>query len=272
MATTTTPLVDTGWIADRLDDQSVSVIEVDVLPTAFREGHIPGAQLWNIYVDLRGPGYAPVGTPELEQLLSRSGVSPETTVVFYGYGAHLGYWLLTSHGHRDVRVLDGPRERWIDAGGDWSVDQPEPAQTAYALEPPDERLYASREAVLATLGHPETVLLDVRSQAEYTGERFWPSGATEGAGRPGHVPGSVHLSIDEMRTDDGRFRDPEEIRTALRDRGITSERPIITYCTIGNRASQAWYALTHLLGHTAAAVYHGSWAEWGSLADTPVER
>jgi thiosulfate/3-mercaptopyruvate sulfurtransferase len=169
MATVTTPLVEPGWIANRLDDESVRVIEVDVDPTAYREGHIPGAHLWNIYADLRRPDYTPIDTPELEQLLSRSGVSPESTVVFYGYGAHLGYWLLSSHGHSNVRLLDGPRDQWLVTGNGWSLDESEPAQTSYVLGAPDRRLFSSCETVLAALSDPQTVLLDVRSRSEYAG-------------------------------------------------------------------------------------------------------
>src|SRR5579864_7286722 len=124
-------LVDPNWIAEHLDDASVRLIEVDVAPTTYREGHIPGALLWNIYADLRHPDYMPIDTPELERVLSRSGITRATTVVFYGYGAHLGYWLLESHGHRDVRLLDGPREQWLQAGEPWSVDEPEPAPSSY---------------------------------------------------------------------------------------------------------------------------------------------
>ena len=265
------PTVDAGWISERLDDESVRLIEIDVVSTGYRAGHIPGALLWNVYADLRRPDYMPIDTPELARLLSRSGVSRETTVVFYGYGAHLGYWLLESHGHEDTRLLDGPREQWLELGESWSLDEPAPAPTSYRLGPPDRRVSASREHILATLGQAGAVFVDVRSRAEFDGERFWPSGAGEDVGRAGRLPGSVHLPIDELRTEEGFFRTPTAMRDALRERGLADERRIITYCTVGNRASQAWYAFTCLLGHRDVAVYHGSWAEWGHLQDTPIE-
>ncbi len=269
MTVTTEPLVDTDWVAEHLE--GVRVIEVDVAATAYRDGHVPGALLWNIYADLRRPDYGPISTAEIQGLLSRSGLTPETPAVFYGYGAHLGYWLLRAYGHERAFVLDGPREGWRDAGYDWTTDVPAPATTEYALTRPDPRLHASRESVASMIGKAGCVLVDVRSPAEHAGERFWPSGASEGAGRAGHIPGSVHVPIDLLRTPAGRFRSDGRLRHALTAAGIGPEDRVVAYCTVGNRAAQAWFALDRL-GYRDAGVYPGSWAEWGLLPDTPVER
>ena len=121
------------------------------------------------------------------------------------------------------------------------------------------------------MGEPDQVIIDVRSQAEYDGDRFWPSGATEGAGRAGHIPGAVHVPIEQLRAEDGSFKSPEEIGRILGARGVTNMRRAITYCTIGGRASEAWFVLTQLLDYPDASVYLGSWADWGSRKDTPIE-
>ena len=119
--------IDTTWLAAHADDPNVRVVEVDVSPAAYNAGHLPGAVFWNAYTDLRGPDYRPVGNSDLAALLARSGIEAGTTVVFYGYGAALGYWLLTAHGHADVRLLVGSRDLWEQAGNEWSTDVPEPA-------------------------------------------------------------------------------------------------------------------------------------------------
>ena len=116
-------LVDADWLAEHLSDPLVRVVEVDVSPSAYQVGHIDGAVLWNIYTDLKDPNYQLVDTPALEALLVRSGITAESTVVFYGYGPALGFWLMTLYGHRDVRILDCSREAWLSAGRPWNTVQ-----------------------------------------------------------------------------------------------------------------------------------------------------
>jgi thiosulfate/3-mercaptopyruvate sulfurtransferase len=258
----TEPLFDGRWLQGHLDDPTVRIVEVDVSAAGYEQGHVPGAVLWNAYADLRHRDYRPVGTRELEQLLERCGVRPSTTLAFYGYAAHLGYWLANAHGHARAVLLDGPREQWTGA---WSTDPPTPEPTRYRLGRPTALV--TRDELLTLDG----VVLDVRTRPEYAGEQFWPSGAPEERGRAGHVPGAVNVPISELRTQSG-FRPVTEMRAALRRHGITPEKRVTTYCTIGNRAGQAWYALTHLLGFADVAVYYGGWAEWGSDPATPVER
>ncbi len=256
------PLVDTRWLSEHLDDPTVRTVEVDVSGALYAQGHLPGAVLWNAYADLRHPDYKPVGARELEKLLERYGVRPATTLAFYGYAAHLGYWLARAHGHERAVFLDAPREQWT---GPWSIETPTFEPTRYRLGPAETLV--KRDALLEWSG----VVLDVRTEAEYRGERFWPSGAPEERGRPGRIPGALNLPISELRTDTG-FRPLSEMRSTLRRHEITPEQPVVTYCTIGNRASQAWYALTHLLGFKDVAVYYGGWAEWGTDPTLPVER
>lgn len=264
-------LVDADWIAANLDDPTVRVIEVDVSGAAYNSGHIPGAVLWNTYTDLRHADYSPMSTAEFEQVLSQSGVTPETMVVFYGYAPHLAYWLMKTHGHERARLMDGPRDQWVTAGNSWTTEVTPIVPTQYHLSQPNPELASTRDEVEAMVGQTGAVILDTRSTAEYEGERFWPSGATEGAGRPGHIPGAVHVPVDLLRTGDGHFKDADEIRRTLRSQGVAADAKVVTYCTIGNRACQAWFALKYLAGFTAPTVYYGSWAEWGSRSDTPIE-
>jgi thiosulfate/3-mercaptopyruvate sulfurtransferase len=262
--------VDAAWIASHIDDPSVRCVEVDVSEAAYKAGHIPGAVLWNAYTDLRHPDYRPISASELRALLCRSGITRDMTVVFYGYGAHLGFWLLKSCGHDRVRLMDGSREQWKIAGQNWSTDVATPARSQYVLAA--QGAYASsKDGVGEMIGQPNRVILDTRSKAEYDGERFWPSGATEGAGRPGRIPGAVHLPVELLRTGDGIFRSTNEMMQAVRDHNIDPETEVVTYCTIGIRASQAWFALKYLLGYRDVRVYYGSWVEWATGADTPIE-
>ena len=270
----TSVLVDPGWLRARLHDPAVRVVEVDVSAAAYDRWHIEGAVLWNVYADLKDADYRLADAASVQRLLGRSGIGPDSTVVFYGYAPALGLWLMKLYGHRDVRILDCSRESWRSEGGPCSSAAAAPAGTRYGLGAADGRIRADAASVRRAIGDPGTILLDVRSGEEFRGERFWPSGGMEPGGRAGHVPSAVHQPLGELYDERGAFRPAGELREmfpAMQAGGGASGGEVITYCTIGGRASTAWFALSYLLGRENVRVYDGSWAEWGRMAGAPVE-
>jgi thiosulfate/3-mercaptopyruvate sulfurtransferase len=263
-------LVDAQWLEEHLHDPTLRVVEVDVNPQAYAAGHIPGAVLWNIYRDLKDSDYRLVDPAGFEDLLSRSGIAPGSSVVFYGYGPAMGFWLMKLYGHRDVRVLDFSRDAWKAEGRPWTAEVTVPVSTEYRVQEQDKGLRADQKEVEDAIGDNTVTILDVRTDPEFRGERFWPSGASEPDGRAGHIPSAVNQTFEALRDDDGVFRSAEDMRQLL----AGSDRPgadVITYCTIGNRACMAWFSLKYLLGRDNVRVYDGSWAEWGRLPAAPVQ-
>jgi thiosulfate/3-mercaptopyruvate sulfurtransferase len=264
-------LVGPDWLRANLADPRVRIVEVDVSPAAFNDWHIDGAVLWNIYADLKDAEYRPVGTAALQALIARSGISPDSIVVFYGYAPALGFWLTKLYGHPDVRILDCSRDSWRALGFPLSSAATEPPPGGFRLGAADSGLRADRAALHAATGQPGVTLLDVRSPAEFRGERFWPSGGMQPDGRAGHVPSAVHQPIDGIYREDGSFRSAAELRHMFAPAVLEGNSELITYCTIGGRAATAWFVLTHLIGRNRVRVYDGSWAEWGRIPGTPVE-
>ncbi len=248
------------------------MVEVDVSPAAYDDWHIDGAVLWNVYADLKDADYRTVGTAAVERLVARSGIGPDSTVVFYGYAPALGLWLMKLYGHPDVRILDCSRDTWRAACHPWSTAVIEPPAARYRLGGQDRRIRADGAAVQDAISRPGTTLVDVRSAAEYRGDCFWPSGGMEPGGRAGHVPSAVHQPIDGLYHADGSFRSAAELSALFSPAVLDDGGELITYCTIGGRAVTAWFVLTCLLGRERIRVYDGSWAEWGRAPGAPVER
>jgi len=258
-------------LVNHLGEPGVRVVEVDVSPAAYDQGHIPGAVLWIAYTYLHRGDYSAVERREFEDLLSRSGRAPSDTIVFDGYGPYLGFWLMKAYGHERALVLDGTRQGWCEASLPWTMALPEPVPSTYTLPVAEATKLMSLDTLQGTLGSGNPLILDVRLGAEFAGEQFWPSGATAGAGRPGHIPGAMHLHIDLLHTAGGAFKSEAALRQIFQDQGVIPERSVVTYCTIGARASEAALILRYLLGYPDVRVYDGSWAQWGTWAETPIE-
>ena len=264
-------LVEPQWLEGHLHDPQLRLVEVDVSNAAYDDGHIEGAVLWNIYGDLKDANYRLLDKPAMERLVSRSGVGPSSVVVLYGYGPALGFWLLKLYGHADVRILNCARSEWQREGRAWTTEVAVPAATIYPLPDQEDRIRANRSTVEDAITSSECTIVDVRSDAEYRGERFWPSGGLEAGGRAGHIPSAVNISIEELYDEHGAFRSATELSRLFSTIDLSGDAEVITYCTIGGRASTAWFILSYLIGRSHVRVYDGSWAEWGLMEDTLVE-
>ncbi len=272
-------LVDTQWVEDHLEDPSIRIVEVDENPALYREAHIPGAIGFDWRHDLQDQVRRDFLDPEaFGRLLGERGISNEHTVVLYGdrnnWFAAYTYWYLKYYGHHAVKLVNGPREKWIAEGRPTTDEVPSHAPAAFSAQLGDDAIRAKRDEVLSAL-RAGTRLVDVRSPQEFSGEVIAMAGyENEGAQRAGHIPGAASVPWAQAVREDGTFKSAEELDELYRSKGVVngSDGEIIAYCRIGERSAHTWFVLHELLGRPQVKNYDGSWTEWGNLVDVPVER
>ena len=273
-------LVSTDWVASHLKDPGIRIVESNEDPLLYPSGHIPGAVEVDWTRDLNDPVRRDyLGREGFEALMRRIGATRDTTVIFYGdknnWWASYAFWVFQLFGHDKAKIMDGGRIKWVNEGREVSKEVPSyPASDYKAPERDDKRIRAYRDDVLQHV-QGQRRLIDVRSPAEYTGERLhMPEYPNEGALRGGHIPGAASVPwAKAVNPDDGTFKKADELRALYENEGkVKPDDDVIVYCRIGERSSHTWFVLTHLLGYKKVRNYDGSWTEWGNLVGVPIER
>jgi len=271
-------LVETQWVQEHLNDDAIRVVEVDENPGLYAEAHIPGAIGFDWKADLQDQVKRDFLGPEaFGALFGSRGISNDHQIVLYGdrnnWFAAYTYWYLKYYGHHNVRLMNGPREKWIQEGRPTTRELPGLEPTTFVAAPGNDAIRAKRDEVLAVLNNG-TALVDVRSPQEYSGELIAMAGyEQEGAQRGGHIPGAVSIPWAQAVREDGTFKSAEELRELYHGKGIGGDGgEVIAYCRIGERSAHTWFVLHELLGEQQVRNYDGSWTEWGNLVNVPIEK
>jgi thiosulfate/3-mercaptopyruvate sulfurtransferase len=273
-------LVDTETVANNLSNKSFKVIEVDYDPeNAYRQGHLQGASLIWWKRDINDPITRDIiNKSQFEDLLSRNGVTAQSEVILYGdfnnWFAAFVFWIFKYYGHEKVQIMNGGRKKWEIENRSYTKDEPQISKTSYIAQPPNEGLRAYLFDVRRALDKSDTVLVDVRSPKEFSGEVTAPAEyPMEHAQRGGHIPNANNIPwATAVNDSDGTFKSVEELKKIYETKGVTPDKDVICYCRIGERSSHTWFVLKYLLGYPQVRNYDGSWTEWGNMIGNPIEK
>jgi thiosulfate/3-mercaptopyruvate sulfurtransferase len=273
-------LIDTEFVAKNTPNANRILVEVDYDPeNAYRKGHIKSASLIWWKRDINDPITRDIiNKKQFEELMGKNGIKPDTEVILYGdfnnWFAAFVFWVFKYYGHENIKIMNGGRKKWELENREYTTDEPNIAKTPYTSGPPDEGLRAYLFDVKRALVRGDTVLVDVRSPKEFTGEiTAPPEYPMEHAQRGGHIPGANNIPWATAVNDaDGTFKTVEELQKNYQPKGVTPDKDVICYCRIGERSSHSWFVLKYLLGYPKVRNYDGSWTEWGNMIGSPVEK
>jgi thiosulfate/3-mercaptopyruvate sulfurtransferase len=271
-------LVSTQWVADHANDPKVRIVESNEDILLYDIGHVPGAVKIDWVSDLNDPLVRDyLDGKHFAQLLSKKGISPDTTVVFYGdknnWWACYAFWVFQLFGHTNAKIMNGGRKKWEEEGRTLTKEVPSYPEANYPTPVrTDYKIRAFRDQVLKHI-QEGGALVDVRSPGEYKGELLhMPDYPQEGAVRGGHIPGAKSIPWARAVKEDGTFKSAEDLKALYENEGITPDKNVIAYCRIGERSSHSWFVLTYLLGFPSVRNYDGSWTEWGNSVGVPIEK
>ncbi len=275
-------LVSTDWVAEHAQDKNVKLIEVDEDILLYDTGHIAGAQKIDWQLDLWDQVEREfIPAEALSELLGKLGVTPDDTVILYGdksnWWASYAYWFFTYNGVKNLKLMNGGRQKWAAEGRELTTDET-PAQSgaAYPGLSRNEDLRAYRDEVKAHIGSVKAgtgAMVDVRSPDEFSGKvTHMPNYPQEGVLRGGHIPGASNIPWARAANEDGTFKTADELKALYAAEGVTEDKNVIAYCRIAERSSHSWFVLRELLGFQNVKNYDGSWTEWGNSVGVPIEK